>query len=85
MFASVSDQLGDLSLVQKTALGVCGLALFSYLCLYVKRYYRIWKILRPMPGPFSHGLVGYMPPAYNIFCLAQRRAYSEFSETSTGE
>ncbi|XP_028968801.1 cytochrome P450 4c3-like [Galendromus occidentalis] len=84
MFTTVSDYLSDLSFVQKSVLSVCLATIFTYCCLFVHRYYRIWKILRPMPGPFSRDLIGYIPPAYNIFCLVLQHAYSEFLETSTG-
>lgn len=74
-----------LSAIQKTAAMVLVAIFASYLCLFAHRYYRIWKTLRNMPGPFSRGLAGYIPPAYNIFCLVLQHTYAEFLETSTGK
>lgn len=84
MLAMILSYFNDLSFLQKGLLASVLGVLFPYGCLIVYRYYVIWKMLRPMPGPFSRGLIGYIPPAYNIFCLVLQHAYSEFLETSTG-
>ncbi|OQR78805.1 cytochrome P450 4c3-like, partial [Tropilaelaps mercedesae] len=79
------EMFTSLSAIQKAAAAVLMTTTISYLCLFAHRYYQIWKALRNIPGPFSKGLVGYIPPAYNIFCLVLQHAYAEFLETSTGK
>lgn len=59
-------------------------AMLVVLCAYVVqglyRYYRIWRLLRPMAGPAD-----FFPPFFNIKCLIIRRNLSDmFLNTSTG-
>lgn len=82
---AVQQTFAGLSVIQKGTLTAVSVTVLSYICLFIHRYYRIWKTLRNVPGPFARGLAGYIPPAYNIFCLVLQHTYAEFLETSTGE
>ncbi|XP_064457757.1 cytochrome P450 4V2-like [Ornithodoros turicata] len=58
-------------------------ALVAVLCAYVVqavyRYYKMWRVLRPMAGPAD-----FFPPFFNIKCLIIRRSMADmFLNTST--
>ncbi|KAK8776844.1 hypothetical protein V5799_029811 [Amblyomma americanum] len=63
---------------QRVLLATIAVAACVVVCQALHRFYRLWKVLRPMAGPPD-----WFPPLFNVNCLRAAARYRGIFNTST--